>query len=485
MDRCTSFRSYLDALDKIGELRIVDRQVDPILEVGAIIRRSYETFSPAPLFTNVADCPPGFRILGAPVGLSTNPEQRLARLAVSLGLPADTMPLKILDALIAARSSDPIKPRIVSSGPCKENRMVGADLDLTRFPSPLIHQGDGGRYFNTWGTVIVRTPDGSWTNWSVARVMALDSTRLTGTVFPSQHLGMIHRMWQDRGEPMPFAIAQGCEPAIPVLSGMAFPAGVDEADHVGGYFGEPAEVVRCETVDLEVPATAEIVVEGFVDPVETAAEGPMGEYAGYLGSVSAPQPVYQVTAVTYRDDPILPVVAGGEPADENHTITGIGVAAEAMVALREAGIPVTAAWMPVESACHWLVVTVPVDARKRLGVAEEELVRRIGEAIFSTKVGICVPQILVMHDDIDPTNTAETVWAFATRWRPASGDVFFPDQPAVPLIGSLDDADRSRCRMTKVVHNCLFGQPMDVLPQRSSFAAAYPEEIRRRVLDMW
>src|SRR5581483_6600795 len=134
----------------------------------------------------------------------------------------------------------------------------------------------------------------------------------------------------------------------------------------GGYFGRAVEVVRCETVDLEVPATAEIVVEGFLSHKETAPEGPMGEYAGYLWPGEPSQrPVYNVTAITHRNQPILPFVVAGEPVEEDHTAQGIPSAAELLVEMREAGLPVTLVWTTLESANHWLVVTVPQDWRQR------------------------------------------------------------------------------------------------------------------------
>ena len=110
---------------------------------------------------------------------------------------------------------------------------------------------------------------------------------MTGIVHPLQHLGQIHGMWKKLGKPMPFAMFQGGAPFIPFVSGMPLPAGLSEADYMGGYFGQPVEVVKCESVDLEVPTGAEIVIEGHISDTETAPEGPMGEYAGYLWPAKA------------------------------------------------------------------------------------------------------------------------------------------------------------------------------------------------------
>src|SRR5579864_3774968 len=126
---------------------------------------------------------------------------------------------------------------------------------------------------------------------------------------------------------------------------------------MGGYFGQPVEVVKCDTVDLEVPATAEIVIEGHISDSETASEGPMGEYAGYLWpGEGTPKPVYHVSAMTYRNGAILPIVVAGEPVEEDHTAQGIPSAAELLYEFREAKIPVTMVWTTLESAQHWLEI---------------------------------------------------------------------------------------------------------------------------------
>src|SRR5262249_35083030 len=155
-----------------------------------------------------------------------------------------------------------------------------------------------------------------WTNWSITRIMIHGKNTLVGGVIPRQHLGMIYAEWKAQGRDMPFALAIGTEPAIPFVSGMPLDENVNEADFLGGYLGEPIEVVDGETVELQVPATAEIVLEGTLSAKETALEGPMGEYSGYLSPGGGlPSPVFQVSAMTYRDRPILPVVAAGEPTE--------------------------------------------------------------------------------------------------------------------------------------------------------------------------
>ncbi|MCK8787568.1 UbiD family decarboxylase [Roseomonas sp. NAR14] len=481
-------RHYIALLRELGEIQDIDVPVALDLELGAIIRRCYETGAPAPLFGAYSDHPGGFRILGAPAGTSRQPGMRLARIAVSLGLAPRSSGQDILEAVVASLDLPGIRPVVVDDAPCFENVATGEAVDLDRLPVPLLHAGDGGRYLNTYGCIVARTPDGAWTNWSIARMMLVDGHRLSGIVAPQQHVGMVARAWADIGKPMPFALALGVEPGIPFVCGMPLPAHVDEADRLGALLNRPVPTVRCRTVALEAPASAEILIEGHLHLDETVPEGPMGEFAGYLWpGTPAPRPVYRVTAISHRDDAILPVVVAGEPAEENHTVWGVMSAAQILHQLRQAGLPVTFAWAPLEAVLHWVVVTVPRDWRRRSGAGDsEEFCRRIGEAVFHSKAGATTPKIIVLNDDIDPTDLKELVWAFATRCHPTVGNVPFNGEDTAPLIAYLRQDEKLSGTSAKMVYN---GLPPDewgeALPVRASFRHGYPHAVVDRVLKRW
>jgi 4-hydroxy-3-polyprenylbenzoate decarboxylase len=481
-------RDYIATLRHIGEIQDVAAPVSLDLELGAIVRRCYETGAPAPLFTSFADHGPGYRILGAPAGLSGQPGMALCRVALSLGLPPTSTGQDIVAALAASLALPPINPVVVADAPCFENTFTGDAVDLNRLPVPLLHCGDGGRYLNTWGCIVARTPDGAWTNWSIARMMVVDGTRLSGIVAPQQHVGMVAQQWADLGKPMPFALAIGVEPSIPFFCGMPLPAQVDEAGRVGAFLQRPVPPVRCRTVELEAPASAEILIEGHLHLDETVSEGPMGEFAGYLDAHGAMQrPVYRVSAIHHRNNPILPVVVAGEPVEENHTAWGIPSAAQILHDLRAAGLGVTNAWIPLASALHWLVVTVPRDWRRRSAIDDSTAYcRRIGETVFGSKAGAVIPKIIVLNDDIDPTDTQELVWAFATRCHPLLGHAVFDHVPAAPLLAYLRRSEKVAAATGKIVYNCLPPEEWgEMLPLRASFRHGYPPEITARVKARW
>jgi UbiD family decarboxylase len=393
--------------------------------------------------------------------------------------------------VVAARYLPGLPPVLVdpAAAPCKQNVLRGDDIDLYRFPTPLIHGNDGGRYLQTYGLNIARTPDGSWTNWSINRMMIAGKDRLSCLIPGPQHLGIIRAQWARRGEPMPIAVAIGVEPGLPYAGAMPLPEGADESHFLGAYFGHPLELVPAETVDLAVPATAEIVVEGYVatDPSDVAPEGPMNEYPGYNAYDASPKPVLQVSAITFRDGAILPVVAAGPPVEEDHTGTGTMHAAEILYQLRLAGLPVSSCWFSYESALHWLIVAIPPSWHDTLGIDSGELAKRIGEIVFAGKAGFGVPKVLLVEDDIDITDVREVVWAFATRAHPTHGEIHFPHRPTAALSVYLDEQEMHSYQAGKVIHNCLLadrfaGSPR---PVKGSFDNGWPAEVRQRVLANW
>ncbi|WP_405970587.1 UbiD family decarboxylase [Streptomyces sp. NBC_00988] len=486
MTRIKDLREYLHALDELGDLKVIKREVSADLEAAAITRLAYERGLPAPLFDRVTGAAPGFRLFGAPAGLSSVQGKPWARVALSLGLPLDLTPEQLVEKLIATCGATPVPPVAVSreAAPCKQNVLLGDEASLDRFPVPKVHQEDGGPYPGTWGVIIARTPDGRWTNWSIARIMMIDGKHMTGMVVPPQHIGQVWQEWADIGNPVPFALVQGGHPAISCVGGMPFPdAEVDESGFIGALLGEPLEVVTCETSDLQVPASAEIVIEGHLSVGRDAIEGPFGEMHGYMSADTSAQPIYSIEAITYRDDPIWPIVPEGRPVDECHTISMPGLSAAALKELRSAGLPVTMVWLPTYAANHWLVITVPQNWRERLpGIDSAEFTRRIDEILRSTRAGQMMPRAFVLDDDIDPFNDQELIWALATRVHPVKR-VKVSEGWATPLHTCFTPEEKVAGRGPLVIHDGLLPAPGEGRLAHSSFAGAYPGDLQKRVLE--
>jgi 4-hydroxy-3-polyprenylbenzoate decarboxylase len=484
MARIGDLREYLHVLESLGDVVHVDRPVSAVLEAAAITRRSTEQRWPAPLFDNIQQAEPGFRLLGALGALSSHPRYPLARVALSLGLPHDTTARELVEHLAAVHGKDPIPPKLISAGsaPCKQNILRGEDATLDRFPIPQVHQDDGGRYLNTWGIIVARTPDGRWTNWSISRIMMLDNRHMTGLFLPQQHIGTIWAEWQKIGKPMPFAVVQGGDPGVPMVGGMPIPAEVDEGTFLGTLYGEPIEVVRCETNDLEVPAGAEVVIEGHVSITRDATEGPYAEFHGYALPETSAEPVYTIEAITYRDNPIWPISATGRPPDDSQIAPAVGVSAEVLALLRNAGLPITTAWLLVDTACHWMIITVPRHWRDVLSqTSTTEFVHRIGELMSTNRVGHMCPVTYVLDDDIDPSNTSDVLWALGTRIHPNLRQEHWP-VPILPWYQCYSEQERHGGRGPIVVHDGLLGSIEDGRALPATFDNLYPPDIRERVL---
>ena len=313
-------RAYIQRLGEEGEVLKIKEEIQPVYEVGAIIRRSYDLGAPAPLFLNLRGYPDS-RIFGAPIGLSREKNRACSRFAIFMDMPPESSAIEIIEESLR-RIQRPIKPAIVKEGPCKENILVGDAVDLQAFPAPVLHQGDGGPYIGTWHANITKDPDTGVRNWGRYRLMIHDKKTMGGLFPPAKNIGIhYYTKYEPRGQPMEFAIAIGAEPVTPWVAGTRFPLEVSEADIIGAIRGAPLELVKCETVDLEVPATSEIVIEGFVPPHERKEEGPFGECTGFMASVRAPRPVYHVTAITHRNNPILPVACMEVPVDDSAVCT--------------------------------------------------------------------------------------------------------------------------------------------------------------------
>ncbi|KAI9833014.1 MAG: Ferulic acid decarboxylase 1 [Sarea resinae] len=484
-----NFRAFIDALRADDDLVEVTREVDPDLEAGAITRKVYETNDKAPLFTNVKGAHDGlFRILGAPAGLRASSQDRYGRLARHLALPPDASMRTILDKMLSAKGQPPIEPNVVPTGPCKENKLFGDQVDLVHLPVPQLHQADGGKYLQTYGMHVVQSPDGSWTNWSIARAMVHDRNHLTGLVIQPQHIWQIHQMWKKEGRDVPWALALGVPPAAIMASSMPIPDGVSEAGYIGAMTGSAVDVVKCETNDLYVPATSEIVLEGTLSITETGPEGPFGEMHGYVFPADThPWPKYTVNAITHRNDAILPISPAGRLTDETHTMIGPLAAAEIRQLCQDAGLPVLDVFTPFESQVTWAVLQIDTSTLQTLHTTSAAFRDQVGALIFGDKRGYTIHRVVLVGPDIDIYDFKDVIWAFCTRCRPAADETFFEDVAGFPLVPYMSHGSGPATKGGKVVSDALL--PVEYTSgadwQAADFKHSYPQAVQDRVNANW
>ncbi len=472
-------REYMDACEKEGEMVTIDQEVDWNLEAGAISRRICEIGAPMAFMSNIRGVTNGASILGSP--LSKGWHGDFSRVALGLELPVDTSYEVLMDEY-ATRMANPVRPLQVKEGPCKENIITGTDINLFDFPAPYLHDGDGGRYIDTFGVTACKDPDSDWVNWGVYRHMIHKKSIMGGIVNPFQHVGMIYyQKYEARGDAMPFAVFFGGCPTSAMIGSMSLPAGVSEGEVAGGLRREPLALVKCESNDLLVPATAEIVIEGHVRPYERWDEGPFGEATGYRASPRMPRPVFRVDCVTHRDNPIMPISCAGTDLDECEVLLGVfsltnGIRRE----LKTAGLPVKTAFAPPGLKFALLFVSVE---KGHAGIAD-----RVASVVRGSKMGVFFQYVMVVDDDVDATNYTDVLHSALTRCHPARDIQVFDLAPGHALIPFSDLHDKMHARGAAVTFDAT--TPVDWKSnvdsaQRMSFDGSFPGALREKIVAGW
>ncbi|RYP14189.1 hypothetical protein DL765_006550 [Monosporascus sp. GIB2] len=490
VDAQLDFRSFIDLLRRDNDLVEINREVDPHLEVGAIVRRVSETNGKAPLFNNVKGAQNGlWRIFGNAASLRKNEKEKFGRVARNLGLSSDASWRDICARTQSAKKSKPLPPKILPSGPCKENKILGPDsIDLNKLPAPLLHMEDGGRYIQTYGIHILQTPDKSWTNWSIFRGMIHDKNHIVAQVNPRQHNYVVKEQWRQQGKTeVPWALAFGVPPAATMAAAMPIPEGVSEGEYVGAIVGKPLDVVKCELSDLLVPANSEVVMEGFMSLTETAYEGPFGDYLGYaFDSDRQLMPLFRVEAITYRNNAIFPVSVPGRITDESHTTAALA-AAEILTFCQEHQLPIKDTYAPLETMATWCALQIDAPKLRALGTNSKDFCTKLGNLLFSCKCSMLVNRFLLVGDDIDIYDFKDLIWAFVTRCRPVRDDYPFDDAPALPLTPYQSHGGGDPRRGGKTISDCLFPIEYKESPnfQKVDFESSYPEPLKERVRSAW
>ncbi len=479
-----SLQAFVEDLEKAGELHRISVPVDPYLEITEIadrISKGPAELNKALLFENVkgSDIPVLINAMGnekrmaMALGVQQLDDLRtnLARL-IDPKLPRGLGPtLGRVTEMVGALRSVGLKPKIVSHAPVQEVVLTGEHATLEGLPIITCWPEDGGPYI-TLPTVITRDPVTQVRNVGMYRVQVYDE-RTVGMHWQLHKGGAEHeRTARELGqEQIPVAISLGGDPAV-IWSGSApLPPGIDEFLLAGWLRGKPVELVRCVTQPLEVPAQADIVIEGYVDPAESRMEGPFGDHSGY-STPPAPYPVLHITAVTRRRQPIYPTTIVGKPPMEDYWM---GKATERLF------LPLMQLFqgeivdvnMPAAGVFHNLIF---VSIKKRYpGHA-----RKVINGLWGLGLMMLTKAIVVVDEDVDVQNLEE---AYFHLWGNVdwSRDVIIQDGP----VDALDHGS----------HNFAFGGRIGIDATRKLPAEGYTrgwptaiemsEAIKERVSRRW
>ncbi len=399
-------REWIDAMDALGQVRRLEG-ADWNLEIGAIsdiVRRESKT-KPALLFDSIPGYPNGYRVL-------SNPLESIPQVAFTLNMPADLAGLEVVRELRRRlRELKLVPPKTVASGPVMENVYSGDEVDLLKFPTPWWHERDGGRYIGTGCVVITRDPETGWVNLGTYRVMIHDKNHLGISISPGKDGRIQMEKAFQAGKPFEVAISFGHDPLL-FLGGTAkVRYGESEYDYAGWFKGAPIEVVRGPSTGLPIPAHSEAVIEGVMTREDQRPEGPFGEFTGYYASGSRTAPVITVNTLMHRNDPILLGSPPGRPPCNLH----LYLISSAIVweALENAGVPdVRGVWQH-QVAPVWMFTVVSIHQRYPGHARQAGLVASQckGNAYMGRYV-------IVVDDDIDPSNLDDVIWALTTRSDP-------------------------------------------------------------------
>lgn len=428
-------REYLGELERRGLLIRVARAINKDTELVPLVRLQFrglpESARKAFLFDHVTDsC--GRSFTGS-VAMGTFAASREVY-AAALGLDQSGDVGNVWQRAL----SQPIPPRIVESGPCKEIKIIGAEaLDASggvdAFPHPVSTPGFDNAPFLTSPYWISRDPEDGRYNVGVYRGM-IKGPRRVGLQMdtPSQHIAVQLRKAKRLGRSLEAAIVIGAVPALGLAAVQKLPYGVSELGIAGGLMGRPLEVVRCETVDLDVPATAELVIEGVIDPGQLEPEGPFGEASGYMGPRTL-SPWLEVTAITHRQNPVVQAFISEFPPSESTLMRKIGFENVYRRFLRD-----SCNIASVQDVCFYELATCNMMFVIRLkdpspGQAWQALLAAAGYEPSMGKI------VIAVDEDIDPANLESVVWALAFRMQPRQ-DVKILDNRLARLDPSLPAA---------------------------------------------
>ncbi|OGA12405.1 MAG: hypothetical protein A3H32_01980 [Betaproteobacteria bacterium RIFCSPLOWO2_02_FULL_63_19] len=413
-----NLKDFLDRLEQEQELHRVPVEVDPKHEIGAICRKLNVTKGPAVLFEKVK----GSAIPLASQLLATN-----RRLAVALECEE-----KDLFSETLKRSARQIAPRLVRRGACQDVVKTGKDVDLNELPLATNNPDDNAPYL-TAGHVILKDPELGY-NLAIYRMMCRSRHEVNLRFIPSHHGWAFLKKAEERGlRALPVAVAIGVDPAIYIASQFEPKIGANELAIAGGLRNKAVDMVKCKTIDCEVPAHAEIIIEGEMKiPPRTGDEGPFGEFCGYTTDKVKDERILTIKAITHKKRPIYHNIWLGKPPHEHLYINAISYGIQAYHDLKVRYPAVKAAYAPPSGVSIKLVIQI--DSKMNT----PGMVKNLLASTLWTR-GAMWKEVLVVDDDIDITNNDEIDWAVVTRVQAGRDTFIVPGGQGSRLDPSSDE----------------------------------------------
>lgn len=427
--KINDLRDFIALCEGRGELKRIKAKVDWDLELSHIAKLNEERNGPALLFENVK---------GSNSPVLTSVFTKTTRVAMALNMPMESTVFEMAKRWIEIMEKGGTPPETVTDGPILANQKKGEDIDLTRLPVPRYFPEDGGRFFGTAVYLITKDPETGFVNVGTYRMEMLDKKSLGVLIIVGKDADVTMKKYQARKERMPAAAVIGGDPRLFLLGGSTLPYGTSEYDVVGALRGEPLEVIESDETGLPIPAHAEIVAEGYIDPDPDTYrdEGPFGEFTGYYSKGRAPRPWLDVRRLLHRDHPIFWGTTVGRPPTANVMIHSLAKTAALWSQLNAMKIPgIKSVCFHPASGRFWAVISV-----KQMYPGHG---RHVGLAALGTVVGnYGVKGVIVVDDDIRADDWDRVMWALSVRYNPAEDTEIIKKGRSTPLDPSLPASNR-------------------------------------------
>ncbi|QOJ19584.1 MAG: 4-hydroxy-3-polyprenylbenzoate decarboxylase [Gammaproteobacteria bacterium] len=425
-------RDFLAQLEALGELKRIQIEVDPKLEMTEICDRILKAQGPAVLFENPKGhtMPVLGNLFGTPkrvaLGMGQESVEALREVGKLLAYLKEPDPPKGLkdawDKLPMLKQVLNMAPKELSSAPCQEIVWEGSDVDLSRIPVQTCWPGDAAPLI-TWGLTVTRGPNKTRQNLGIYRQQVIGPNKVIMRWLAHRGGALDFREFclQNPGQPYPLAVALGADPATILGAVTPVPDSLSEYQFAGLLRGAKTEVVKCIGNDLQVPASAEIVLEGAIHPGETALEGPYGDHTGYYNEQET-FPVFTIDRITMRRNPIYHSTYTGKPPDEP-AILGVALN-EVFVPLLQKQFPeITDFYLPPEGCSYRMAV---VSMKKQYAGHS----KRVMFGIWSfLRQFMYTKFIIVTDDDINVRDWKEVIWAITTRVDPVRDTLLVENTP--------------------------------------------------------
>jgi UbiD family decarboxylase len=469
----TDLRGWLDQVEQHGELARVAASVDPREELGAVtLLATRQSKSPALLFENLEGDTTDSQILTNFLGASVE------RYALAVGLdPSATTPEMIQATRTIMDNSIPPTMIPADRAPVNEIVLTGDDIDITRFPVPTFWPGDGGQFIGTGDITFTASPATGRINVGCYRQMLHGPNRIGLYCSPGKHGLLDREAWWARGEQCEVVAAYGIDPVLFMVAAQSFAADASELDVAGGIMGRPIELTKAARVSLPIPANAEFVVEGVLRQGDVLPEGPLGEFTGYYGRERSPQPVMQVLAVHHRKSPIFThALMARYPSCEIGAYYAIMRSARILDDLIRLGVPgVVAAYSHPAAASGWGMVVVSIQQKYPGHSAQVlALAAQCPAAAYYTK------WIIVVDEDVDPTDFNDVLWALSTRCHPSEDIDFLRNTWSTQLDPSRVELEMRPYGSKVLINACKPHRYLKNFPQPTMLRKSTYDRVRAR-----